>query len=97
TVPAVTGRNVILTTAVRALLEPKTVIALLRVALLHDRFIPLRRLQQPLTTPSIVLDHTTITVGFAPEDIGKPAARAEHLHRFTVRVRFRLPHLRVMQ
>src|SRR5690606_36249347 len=76
TVPAVTGRNVILTTAVRALLEPKTVIALLRMALLHDRFIPLRRLQQPLTTPSIVLDHTTITVGFAPEDIGKPAARA---------------------
>src|SRR5690606_33288279 len=48
TVPAVTGRNVILTTAVRALLEPKTVIALLRMALLHDRFIPLRRLQQPL-------------------------------------------------
>ena len=92
TVPAISGRNVILATTVGALLEAKTV-----VALQGTRALPLHGLQQPLATAPVVLKHPAVAVGFTPENIGKPTARAEHLHRFTVWIWFRLPNLRVMQ
>src|SRR5690554_182705 len=75
-----------------ALLEAETVIALLGA-----RSIPLRRLQEPLTTATVMLDHTALAVGFAPEDVGKATAGAEHLHWLTVGIGFWLPHFRMMQ
>ena len=56
TLLTVTGRNIILATAMRALLEAKAVIALLQAPVLRLRFTRFRRLQQPLTPAPVVFD-----------------------------------------